>query len=711
MGAELIRASLAANPGQPLACCNLGAALLQLQRPQEALASFEEALKLDPQTLLALYNRANVLQTLERHDEALASYDRALSLHPQFFEASNNRGNSLLELQQPLDALASFERALQLRPDDIQALNNRGNACQALKRYDEALASYERALSLRPEVNTLNNCGNALRALKRYDAALAAYQRVLSLQPDHAEALNGRGIVLQALGQPEQALASYDRALQLRPAYSDALNNRGTALRDLRRYRDAASCFRKLLEVAPNYNYAPGALLHAQLHCCDWDGYSQQAERVIVSSTAGKRADLPFSFLSACDSPAAQLQCARGFVADRCPPVATPIWRGERYAHNRIRVAYVSADFHAHATSYLMAGLFERHDRERFEITAISFGPEDGSAMRARLRRAFDRFVDVRSMSDAAVAQLLRDSEIDIAVDLKGFTIDSRLEIFAHRPTPIQVNYLGYPGTVGSPYIDYIVADQEVIPPADQGHYAEQVAYLPDCYQVNDSARAIAARTPGRAEVGLPPAGFVFCCFNNNYKITPLVFDIWMRLLRQVPGSVLWLFEANEVAAGNLRREAERRGVQLERLVFAPRLPLEEHLARQRLADLFLDTLPVNAHTTASDALWAGVPVLTCQGQAFAARVAGSLLKAVDLPQLVTKSLEEYEQRALELATNPTLLGDIRAQLAASRSHTPLFDTARCCRHLESAYLTMWQRYQRGESPAGFTVAQLPKRA
>jgi predicted O-linked N-acetylglucosamine transferase (SPINDLY family) len=561
---------------------------------------------------------------------------------------------------------------------------------------------------LRPEVNTLNNCSNALRALKRYDEALTAYQRVLSLQPDHAEALNGRGIVLQALGQPEQALASYDRALQLRPAYSDALNNRATALRDLRRYQDAASCFRQLLQVAPDYGYALGALLHAQLHCCDWDGYSQNAEIVVVSAAAGKRADLPFSFLAACDSSAAQLQCARGFVADRCPPAATPVWRGERYVHDRIRVAYLSADFHAHATSYLMAELFERHNRERFEITAISFGPEDGSTLRARLRRAFDRFIDVRSMSDADVARLLRGLEIDIAVDLKGFTIDSRLEIFAHRPAPLQVNYLGYPGTLGAPYIDYIVADQEVIPPADQQHYAERVVYLPDCYQVNDSRRAIAPRTPARTEVGLPATGFVFCCFNNNYKITPAVFDIWMRLLRQVPGSVLWLFEANEVAAGNLRREAERRGIQPHRLVFAPRLPQEEHLARQRLADLFLDTLPVNAHTTASDALWAGLPVLTCRGQAFAARVAGSLLKAVGLPQLVAETLHEYEQRALELATNPTLLAQIRAQLAASRSHSPLFDTARSCRHLESAYLTMWQRYQRGEPPAGFTVAPLP---
>jgi predicted O-linked N-acetylglucosamine transferase (SPINDLY family) len=367
-------------------------------------------------------------------------------------------------------------------------------------------------------------------------------------------------------------------------------------------------------------------------------------------------------------------------------------------------VAYLSADFHDHATSQLMAELFERHDRERFEVSAWSFGPETGDAMRARLRAAFEHFHDVRNVSDDEVAARLRAAEIDIAVDLKGFTDGCRPGIFARRVAPIQVNFLGYPGTTGADYMDYIIGDAEVIPEGHEVFYSEQVVRLPDSYQVNDTKRVIAGHVPTRAEAGLPASGFVFCCFNNNYKITPEVFDVWMRLLKAVPGSVLWLLEDNAAASRNLRREAQARGVDAGRLVFAGRVLPPDHLARHRLADLFLDTLPCNAHTTASDALWAGLPVLTCRGNAFAGRVAASLLRAVGLPELVVDDLGAYETLAIRLATAPGELAGLKARLLQNRLTHPLFDIERYRRHLESAYAAMIEQHRQGKSPRGFSL-------
>jgi predicted O-linked N-acetylglucosamine transferase (SPINDLY family) len=416
----------------------------------------------------------------------------------------------------------------------------------------------------------------------------------------------------------------------------------------------------------------------------------------------------PFHLLAWCASPAVQHACAKIYVADRFPSFPDPVWRGERYAHERIRVAYLSSDFRDHAVMVLAAGLFERHDRGRFETTAVSFGLDKPSRLRERLRAPFDRFVDAHHMSDQDVARLLRELEIDIAVDLNGYTDGARPNVFARRPAPLQVHYLGFAGTLGREEYDYVVADRFVLPEEDQPHYAEKVVYLPDTFMVNDAGRTISARVPSRAEAGLPEHGLVFCCFNNSFKITPEMFGIWMRLLGQVDGSVLWLSPANSSAPDNLRREAESRGVAADRLVFASRVPLnEDHLARLRHADLFLDTMPYNAHATSCDALWAGVPVLTCSGTSFASRVAGSLLRAVGLPELITRSLEDYEALALKLARDPALLGSLREKLARHRDVHPLFDTERFTRHMEAAYMVMWERAQRGEPPESFSVAPI----
>jgi len=443
------------------------------------------------------------------------------------------------------------------------------------------------------------------------------------------------------------------------------------------------------------------------MHCCDWRGRNEELGRLVSAIRAGKRSAAPFVTLSISDSPQDHLLCSRIWVRDKCPASPVPIWKGEHYRHDRIRVAYLSADFHEHAMAYCLAGLFEAHDRGRFDTTAVSIGPDAPGRMRARLERAFDRFIDVRQRADQEVARVLRELEIDIAVDLNGFTADGRTRIFAFRAVPVQVSYLGYPGTMGADYIDYVLADRFVIPEQQFSCFTEKVVYLPDTYQVNDSKRVIADRTPTRAEAGLPERGFVFCSFNNSYKISPMVFDAWMRLLGNVEGSVLWLVDTGTTAVRNLREEAAARGVARDRLVFAPKVRHEDYLARHRLADLALDTLPYNGHATTSDALWAGLPVLTCLGTTFAGRVAASVLNAIGLNELITHTLGEYEALALDLATNRERLAGIRSKLEENRATYPLFDTDRFRRHIEAAYTTMWERQQKGEPPASFAVAPI----
>ncbi len=695
-------ADAAANVGETL---KRAIALHQAGRLAEAETLYKAILAAAPGHFDALHLLGVVASQAGRHAEAERLMGQALGMRPDVAPAQYNRGNALLELRRYAEALACYDKAIALKPDYPEALYHRGNALLALNRLDEALESYDRALALRPTLpEALNNRGNVLKALARPEEALDSYDRALALRPAYVEAIYNRAIVLEESGRLDEALACYDRAIALRADHAPALNSRGNVLTVLRRHEEAARCFARLAGIAPEFDYALGRDFHARLQCCDWSGYTGSARRVQTAVGQGRRAVLPFSLLSMPSSPWDQLACASAFAADRYPLAPDPLWAGQRYAHERIRLAYVSADFRDHPVPILIVGLFERHDRARFAVTGISLNPADDSAMGRRIRAAFDRHVDASGMNDRAIAELMRAHEIDVAVDLSGFTHGNRTAIFAHRPAPVQVNYLGYPGTMGAPYIDYIVADACVIPATERGAYAEQVVHLPHSYQANDSRRAIAERTPTRAEAALPETGFVFCCFNKNYKIAPDTFDVWMRLLRQVEGSVLWLLESNEAATRNLRREAERRGVDAGRIVFAPRVRPDEHLARHRLADLFLDTLPYNAHTTASDALWAGLPLLTCTGGTFAGRVAASLLGAAGMPELVTSTYAEYETLALKLATTPALLAEVKAKLAGNRAACKLFDTALFTRHIEQAYAMMWELSQRGDKPQGFAV-------
>lgn len=729
--------SLSIAPAQAGVLCNLGLAQHGLGHYPAALSSYQRALALGP-SANAHFNRGNTFAAAGQIQEALADYRAALELAPGMTGARDNLIATLRGDGRFAEALAYCEQALAAQPGDHDLLYSRASLMHDLGRYAEALADYEHMLAQVPRAQVFSNHGAILHKLGRYEEALASFEQALALDPEYGDAYGNRAVTALSTGRFALASASLERqhrlapgradilrnwsyalmhldrmpdallcieaALRLEPGSVDAMNNRASILKALRRYQEAAQGFEQVLAIAPEHPYAFGNLVRSRLYTCDWRDHAASVAALQAAVLAGKRADVPFSFIASSMSEQANLACAITFGRDKYPQAQERLCGAARYEHGRIRVAYLSADFHEHATSYLMAQLFEAHNRDRFELVAISFGPAHEDPMRQRLRLAFDQFIDVRALDDRAVAELLVGLEIDIAVDLKGYTQDNRTGILSWRPAPVQVNYLGYPGSMGLDYIDYVLADHEVIPPEHEKFYSEKIAYLPDCYQVNDSTRMIAAPFATRAELGLPEDKFVFCCFNNNYKITPVFFALWMRLLDQVPGSVLWLLEDNPDASRNLRLAAVAAGIDPARLVFAARMRLDRHLARHRLADLFLDTSPYNAHTTASDALWAGLPVVSCRGPTFPARVGASLLCAIGLPELVVDTLADYEGLALRLATSPGELARIRTALAAQREVAPLFDIGRFRDGLEAAYLHMWERHRAGQAPATFSV-------
>ena len=685
---------------------NRGNNQIALGRADRALEFLTRALGLEPNFPEALYNQAKLLADAGRLDEAVSAYDKCIAQVPRFADALNNRGVILAKLGRQKEALASYEKCLAIAPNAADTLNNRGNLLAALGRHQEALASYDASLAIAPDaVDTLSNRANLLASLRRNEEALASYDRAMLVAPDRPELLDRRGNFLAALGRDDEAFASFDVCVSIAPKYAAAWLSVVKLLVARKRFEEAQKVIGQLLAVAPDADFAQGYLAFAKLSQCDWNGLPEVISVLRDQVRQEKVVTLPFHALVVPTSPHEQLLCAKARAALEFPRASVPKIAPGRYDHDRVRLAYISADFREHPVAQSLAGLIERHDRSRFETIAISFGPEDDSEMRARIKGAFERFIDVDTRGDFETGKLLRTLEVDIAIDLMGFTQDCRPGILAPHPASLQVGFLGYPGTTGTDFIDYIIADRIVVPQEERVFYSEKVVHLPDCCQPSDR-RKVAARKPARSEVGLPERGFVFCCFNQAVKITPDVFDVWMRLLSGIDGSVLWLPAANAVASANLRREAALRCVDPERIVFAERVPAnEDHLARQGLADLFLDTTPYNAHTSATDALWAGLPLVTCLGQAFAGRVAASMLHAIGVPELVTTSLDAYEALAFKLAREPALLGAFKAKIAAHRDTHALFDTARFCRGIEAAYVTMHERHRRGEPPEGFAIA------
>jgi len=645
-------------------------------------------------------NAVMTLYSSGKFNDAIAAIKALNEGFPNIPLLFNILGACYQSLKQFDASIKMFETAVSLKPDYAEALFNLGVVLKVSGRPNLAVESYKKAIALLPNyLGAHHNLGNALKQLGRLEEAVISYQNAIAIKPDYAEAYNNLGVTFMSLRRFEEAANSYEKAISINSEYYEAHNNLAMTFRKLKRLDKVLINYERANELKPGINYIFGHILHTKMSLCIWNNFSTDLEDLIKKINKGQKVVAAFAMLGLIDDPKLQRKAAEIYTNDKFP-ISDSLPKIGRYPkHKKIRIGYFSADFHNHATTHLMAELFECHDKSSFELIAFSFGPDLQDAWRKRVLLSFDDFIDVSLMSNEDVALLSREMEIDIAIDLKGYTLDCRPGIFAKTAAPIQVSYLGYPGTMAVDYMDYLIADQMLIPEESQQNYSEKIIYMPNSYQVNVSQRSVSEISISRTDLGLPEEGFVFCSFNNAYKITPSTFDVWMRILKIVDDSVLWLLVSNEETAKNLTKEAEKSGINKNRLVLAKYVPVEEHLNRIKHADLFVDNLPYNAHTTSSDALRMGLPVLTCVGKSFASRVAASLLNAVGLPELITTTQKEYEALAIELATNPKKLKIIKDKLAKNLPSAPLYDTPLFTRHLESAYKVMYDRYNEGLEP------------
>ena len=714
------------NPNYAEALCNKGRALATLGRPKDALPGFDRALALEPNFADAWYCRGNACFEIKHYEDARAAFDRALALRPDRVEAWLGLGNACYELKRREEAIAAYDKALTLKPGYAEASNNRATVLLDLKRYSEAIAGFERALRIQADfADAWLGLGGTWYELSEFGKAAAAYEKALSLNPHLVKAWVGRGNILTTFMRYQEALQAFDRALDLDPDYAEMWVARAEVLAGLKRFDEAIVACDRALSLRPELGYAAGTRLNLKLLTCDWTDLEAELTRLAdmirrqqPSSDAsadvasdqrignGKVAQ-PMVMARLTDDPTLLMTSAINWIRVYAAH-PKPFERAATHHAGKVRLGYISQDFCQHVTGHGVVEMLERHDKERFEMYGFSLTADDGSAVRTRIAAAFDHFHDLSGLGDEAAARRIFDLGIDVLVEIAPLSHGSRPAILAYRPAPIQVNY-GPPGySTGASFMDYIIGDQWTLPLADQEFFCEKIANIPHSWFAHDSTVTISPRVPSRAEEGLPEHGFVFCCFNNSYKITPEFFAIWMRLLREVEGSVLWLAGNNDFAIANLRRAAAEAGIDPGRLVFAQmRSAIEDHLARHHLADLFLDTLPYNAQTTAMDALWAGLPVLTCAGRSFAGRIAQSILHDLDVPELIGEDLAAYERLAIALTRDPQRLRAIRAKVESNQLTTPLFDTGRLCRELEAAYETMVEIWRRGESPRSFSIAPL----
>ena len=665
LAAKLFKVAVEINPGSELANNNLGVAFLQLNNIEAALNAFNNAINLKKDYFEAIVNKTTILVKLKRYEEAIAAYDQLIKLQGNDHLLFNDRGVSYKKLGKNIFAIQDYNRALALNPNYAEAYSNRANAHTQLRQFDQALQDYDRALTL---------------------------------NPNYAEAYSNRANAHTQLRQFDQALEDYSRALSINPNYAEAHSNRANTLRSLKQYGSALQDYQKALALDPHAEFVPGMALHLKMMMCDWNNYDADLHNLSTLISNGQAASEPFPVLSLLDSLQLQLQISRIYQAIKFKGIEQLSLPAPANRQNKIRIGYFSADFRDHPVSYLLVELFERHDRSRFETFAFSLGENTNDSMRNRLSKAFDHFIDVENASDSEIVNLSRSHEIDIAVDLGGYTAGARPEIFALRAAPIQVSYIGYLGTMGTGFIDYIVADKTLLPEESRQFYTEKIAYLPS-YQANPSDRKIAKKVFTRAELGISENAFVFCCFNNNYKITPPTFASWMNILRAVEGSVLYLYAENDWVQAHLENTVSAHGITKDRLIFGKRLPMPEYLARYQAADLFLDTFPYNAGTTTSDSLWAGTPVLTIMGETFASRMAASLLTAIDMPELITRSSQEYEALAIKIAQDKKLASGLKSKLQTNKLNTKLFNTSAFVQSLEALYTQMYQRHQAGLLP------------
>ena len=657
---------------------------------QEAQKAYQETVRHNPRHAPAWHALGAMAAQADNPTNGLQLMAKALALEPRNPVFLTNASNALITLNRFDEALTLCQQALQIKPDHAPALRNQGVAFTRLLHYTEAIECFDQALQINPDLSELHLLrANTLFELKAYTDAIAAADRLLALHPDSFDAHMCKASALKATMHYEQAVEEFDAAVALQPRHAMAWFLRGSALEPAKRYTEAVQSYTRAMALDPYLPLILGTLLHAKMLCCDWSGLQALYLNIKTKVDQKLPAIFPFGYQAICEDEASLSACAQKASHDKYPVQPSAYVHPAWPPHRKIRLGYLCGEFREQATSILMTEVWELHDKNQFEIFAFDNGWDDKSPRRARIKEAFDHVIDISGIQDREAAELIYDLQIDVLVNLNGFFGRERNKVFAMRPSPVQVNYLGFPGTMGASYMDYLIADETVIPPSSQPHYTEKVVYLPGCYQPNDARRVISKKVFTRHELGLPPEGFVFCCFNNTYKITPSTFNVWMRILKQVPGSVLWLLQDTPEGANNLEREANQHGVDPKRLVFASRMPNTDHLARHAMADLFLDTWPYNAHTTASDALWAGLPLLTLRGTTFAGRVAASLLKAVHCEDMVCATVDEFEAKAIHLATHSEALAHARQTLVSGKKTGPLYDTVLFTQHLEQVLLKM----------------------
>ena len=664
-----------------------------------------KAVKVNSKNSEAFNNLGIAFKKLNKFDSALQSWNEAIKINPNFFEAYNNRGLIFVELKRLMEALDSWNKAIEINPNFAEAYNNQGNVLSKMKKFNEALTCYNKAIKINPNfAEAYNNRANILNEFKKFNEALQDCYKSITINPVNAKAYYNRAIVQKELKQLDKAIESSNLAIKYNPNYAEAYKNKGHIFVELKNYDEAVESFAQAFKINPKLDNLFGSLVHTK-HCIiEWNSFDKDLKELAEKILKKNRVCTPFQSLMFFDSPELQNITAQTYVKEKFFDKNETFNVLGKIPDKKIRIGYYSADFRNHAMSFLLANLYELHDKSKFELIAFSFGPEKKDEMYNRIYAAFDQFIDVRAKSDDEIKKLSRELKIDIAIDLMAFTQYHRFGIFTKRCAPIQINYLGYPGTSGAKCFDYIIADKTLIPKKNQKYYSEKVIYMPDTYQVNDSTKKISDKVFTRENLGLPKEGFVFCCFNQNSKLNPEIFDIWMNLLKTINNSVLWILPQNETAAKNLQKEASMRNVNPERIIFAKRMNMPDHLARHKVADLFIDTFPYTAHTTASDALWAGLPVLTRIGESFASRVAASLLNAINLPEMVTYTKKEYENKAIELANNPSLLKEIKNKLNKNRHTKPLFNTKLFTNNLEMAYLKIYSKYIHNKKPDNIEI-------
>ncbi len=628
--------------------------------------------------------------------KSIEIFNKIIKQNPHNYQAFFNLGNVFLSVKEFNKSLECYNKAILINPEYKKAYNNRGNVMRELGMLNQAVKNYDKAIAIESNnPDSYVNRGTIFYELRNFSKASKDYIKAIHLKKNYAEAYFSLANVFNETGASKDAIENYKKAIKINPNYAEAYNNLGNLYNKLKKYNEAIICFEKAIRINPNFNFLYGNLIQTKCIICDWKYFKKDIKNLEKNIEIKKKTAPPFLTLSLFDSPQIQKNASIIWCEDKFFK-SKNIYFENKKINKKVRIGYYSADFGEHAMSYLLANLFELHDKSKFEIIAFSFVNHSESKIGKRVSNSFNKFFDVSLKSDEEIVELSKNLNIEIAVDLMGFTKKNRFSIFHKRCSPIQVNYLGYPGTLGNANIDYIIADKIIIPKKNEKFYSEKIVYLPNTYQVNDSKKQISKKFLSKKEFGLPENSFIFCCFNQNYKINPKIFNIWMDLLLEVKNSTLWLIEDNEISIKNLKKEAEKKMVNQNRIIFAKRLPNEKHLARHKLADLFIDTFPYTAHTTGSDALWSGLPLVTLKGETFASRVASSLLNAVNLPELVTTSYEEYKELAIKLSLNPKILQTFKKKLEINISKKPLFNTKLFVKNIESAFIQMHDRYYKG---------------